>query len=97
MCIHFRGLDPLLRDEDSEIIEDERCRLGRFLLRSLETERAELEFEVDPELSELSDELDPESDSESELSEEDDKDLFTMDRQLTSMQDMIFQQPSGLF
>lgn len=70
--VHFQALDRPLRDEDSEMIEDERRRLGRFLLRSLETEREALELD-----SELSDELDPESDSESELSEEDDlEDLF---------------------
>jgi len=64
--VHFKALETPLRDGLSEIIEDERRRLGRFLLRSLETE---LESELD---SELSDELDPESDSESELSEAED-------------------------
>lgn len=78
--VHFWG-DPLLRDEDSEIIEDVRRRLGRFLLRSLESELEALE-------SELSDELDSDSDSESELSEEDLEDLFAMDDQLTSIQDV---------
>jgi hypothetical protein len=82
--VHFQALDRLLRDEDSEMIEDERRRLGRFLLRSLETEREALE--LDPELS---DELDPESDSESELSEEDDlEDLFTIEYQPTLIQDV---------
>lgn len=81
---HFQALDRLLRDEDSEMIEDERRRLGRFLLRSLETEREALELD-----SELSDELDPESDSESEPSEEDDlEDLFTIEYQPTLIQDV---------
>jgi len=73
----FQSLD-LLRDEDSERIEDEPRRFGLFLLRSLETEREASELDA-----ELPDELDPESDSESEpeseLSEEDLEDLFTME------------------
>lgn len=83
MDAHFQLLDPLLRDEDVEITEDERRRLGSFLLRSLEIEREAPEFEL-----ELSDELDPESesDSESELSEEDLEDL--MCSQPTLMQDV---------
>jgi hypothetical protein len=78
---HFQLLDPLLRDEDVEITEDERRRLGSFLLRSLEIEREAPEFEL-----ELSDELESESDSESELSEEDLEDL--MCSQPTLMQDV---------
>jgi hypothetical protein len=71
--IIFQSLD-LLRDEDSERLEDESRCFGRFLLRSLESEREASELDA-----ELADELDPESDSESELSEEDLEDLFTMD------------------
>jgi hypothetical protein len=78
----FQSLD-LLRDEDSERIEDEPRRFGLFLLRSLETEREA--FELD---AELADELDPESDSESEpeseLSEEDLEDLLAFFRVLLS-------------
>jgi len=75
--------------------EDERRRLGRFLLRSLETEREALELD-----SELSDELDPESDSESELSEEDDReDLLAFFRVLSgSSSSFAFPlDPSGSF
>lgn len=76
--IIFQSLD-LLRDEDSERIEDELRRIGRFLLRSLETEREASELDA-----ELADELDPESDSESELSEEDVEDLLAFFRVLPS-------------
>lgn len=76
--IIFQSLD-LLRDEDSERIEDESRCFGRFLLRSLETEREASEFDA-----ELVDELDPESDSESELSEEDLEDLLAFFRVLPS-------------
>lgn len=76
--IIFQSLD-LLRDEDSERIEGESRCFGRFLLRSLETEREASEFDA-----ELVDELDPESDSESELSEEDLEDLLAFFRVLPS-------------
>lgn len=76
---HFHSLD-LLRDEDSERTEDEPRCFGRFLLRSLETEREASELDA-----ELADELDPESDSESELSEEEDlEDLRAFFRVLPS-------------
>lgn len=79
----FQSLD-LLRDEDSERVEYESRRVGRFLLRSLETEREASELDV-----ELADELDPESDSDSdsessELSEEDLEDLLAFFRVLPS-------------
>jgi hypothetical protein len=91
--IIFQSLD-LLRDEDSERIEDELRCFGRFLLRSLETEREASELDV-----ELADELVPESESDSEseleLSEEDLEDLFTMDDQPTQTQEVNYKQPSG--
>jgi hypothetical protein len=78
--IIFQSLD-LLRDEDSERLEDELRRFGRFLLRSLETEREASELDA-----ELADELDSESesDSESELSEEVLEDLLAFFRVLPS-------------
>lgn len=93
--IIFQSLD-LLRDEDSERVEDELRCFGRFLLRSLETEREASELDA-----ELADELDPESESDSEseseleLSEEDLEDLFTMDDQPTQTQEVNYKQPSG--
>lgn len=86
--IIFQSLD-LLRDEDSERVEDELRCFGRFLLRSLEAEREASELDA-----ELADELDPESESDSEseleLSEEDLEDLFTMDDQPTQTQEVNY-------
>lgn len=87
----FQSLD-LLRDENSERIEDEPRRFGRFLLRSLETEREASELDA-----ELADELDPESesDSESELSEEDLEDLLAFFRILPSSSLAFASDPSS--